>query len=74
MGEWRGGEWRGERRKRENMRDKSLYRPRGKYEKFLYLCNCWKPLPGSLRGKSLSPALSVGRASPQPSPWERELS
>jgi hypothetical protein len=35
MGEWRGGEWRGERRKRENMRDKSLYRPRGKYEKVL---------------------------------------
>ena len=33
-----------------------------------------KPLPGPLRGKSLSPALSVGKASPQPSPWERELS
>lgn len=29
------GEWRGERRKRENMRDKSLYQPRGKYEKVL---------------------------------------
>ena len=29
------GEWRGERRKREKMRDKSLYRPRGKYEKVL---------------------------------------
>lgn len=32
---WENGEGRGERRKRENMRDKSLYRPRGKYEKVL---------------------------------------